>query len=137
MKKSIKKTASNIIKNLNESKMMAALALLVLNVGSKHIDIDLTPAQLVILRHTLTKQLLIFSIAWIGSKDIYTSLIVTCGFFILTEILLNGKSNLNILPANLKKMEQAIDANNDGILQEKELDQAIEILNKYKKNIKK
>ena len=41
------------------------------------------------------------------------------------------------MPAKLKKMEQAIDANNDGILQEKELDQAIEILNKYKKNIKK
>tara|TARA_B100000073_G_C23529637_1_gene491472 strand:+ start:43 stop:456 length:414 start_codon:yes stop_codon:yes gene_type:complete len=137
MKKSIKKTASNIIKNLNESKMMAALALLVLNIGSKHIDIELTPAQLVILRHSLTKQLLIFSIAWIGSKDIYTALVVTCGFFILTEILLNGKSNLNILPTKLKKMEQAIDANNDGILQEKELDQAIEILNKYKKNIKK
>ena len=103
MKKSIKKTASNIIKNLNESKMMAALALLVLNIGSKHIDIELTPAQLVILRHSLTKQLLIFSIAWIGSKDIYTALVVTCGFFILTEILLNGKSNLNILPTKLKK----------------------------------
>ena len=137
MKKSIEKTASKIIKNLNESKMMAALALLVLNIGSKHIDIELTPAQLVILRHSLTKQLLIFSIAWIGSKDIYTSLLVTCGYFLLTEVLLNSKSNLNILPAKLKKMEQAIDANNDGVIQEKELNQAIEIINKYKKNIKK
>ena len=61
--KSIKKTASGIIKNFNESKLMAALALLILNIGSKHIDIELKPAQLVILRHTLTKQVLIFSIA--------------------------------------------------------------------------
>tara|TARA_B100000073_G_scaffold344670_1_gene351977 strand:+ start:658 stop:1071 length:414 start_codon:yes stop_codon:yes gene_type:complete len=135
MKKTINKTLDGIIKNFNESKLFAALALLMLNVGSKHIDIELTPAQIAILRHPITKQLLIFSIAWLGSKDIYTALIVTCGFFILTEVLLNGKSNLNILPNNLKQMEQAIDANNDGIIQEKELDQAIEILNKYKKNI--
>jgi hypothetical protein len=137
MKKSIKKTASGIIKNFNESKLMAALALLILNIGSKHIDIELKPAQLVILRHTLTKQVLIFSIAWIGSKDIYTSLLVTCGFFIITEVLLNSKSNLNILPDSLKQMEQAIDTNNDGVIQEKELNKAIEIINKYKKNIKK
>ena len=30
-----------------------------------------------------------------------------------------------------------MDTNNDGIIQEKELDQAIEIINRYKKNIKK
>ena len=34
-------------------------------------------------------------------------------------------------------MEQAIDTNNDGVIQEKELNKAIEIINKYKKNIKK
>lgn len=137
MKKTINKTIDEIIKNFNQSKLFAALALLMLNIGSKHIEIELTPAQITILRHPITKQLLIFSIAWIGSRDIYTAILVTCGFFILTEILLNAKSNLNILPNSLKQMEIAMDTNNDGIIQEKELDQAIEIINRYKKNIKK
>lgn len=137
MKKTINKTFNEIIKNFNESKLFAALALLMLNVGSKHIEIELTPSQISILRQPITKQLLIFSIAWIGSRDIYTAIIVTCGFYILTEILLNAKSTLNILPHNLKQMELAIDTNKDGIVQEKELDQAIEIINRYKKNIKK
>tara|TARA_Y100000590_G_C15448462_1_gene911722 strand:+ start:144 stop:566 length:423 start_codon:yes stop_codon:yes gene_type:complete len=134
--KSTKKTFNNFVKNLNESKLVAAIALIILNIGSKHVDIDLTPAQEVILKHALTKQLLIFSIAWVGSKDIYVSLFITCGYVILTEILLNRNSSLNMLPEHLKKMEEAIDTNNDGVIQEKELNKAIEIINKYKKNIK-
>tara|TARA_B100001094_G_C17749491_1_gene585075 strand:+ start:40 stop:429 length:390 start_codon:yes stop_codon:yes gene_type:complete len=124
-------------KNLNDSKLFAALALLILNIGSKHVDIDFTPAQLVILKHTLTQQVLIFSIAWIGSKDIYTSLLVTLGFYIVFEILLNNNNSLNVLPSNLKNLENEIDINNDGIVQEQELEKAIEIIKKYKKSNKK
>ena len=135
--KSITKTANKFVKNLNESKLFAGLALIILNIGSKHVDLDFTPAQLFILQHTITRQILIFTIAWMGSKDVYTSLLITCGYVVLTEILLNKQSNFNILPEKLKSLESELDLNNDGIIQEKELEKAIEILNKHKKNIKK
>ena len=133
----LSKKINKFVKNLNNSKLFAALALIVLNIGSKHVDIDFTPAQMVILRHTLTQQVLIFSIAWMGSKDLYTSLLVTLGFYIIFEILLNKNNALNVLPESLKKLEDEIDTNDDGIIQEKELDEAIKIIKKYKKPNKK
>jgi hypothetical protein len=124
------------IDNINKSKVFAGLALLMLNVGSKHIDISLTPAQESLFKNSITKQALIFSIAWIGSRDVYTALLITSAHVLITEILLNGKSNFSVLPEKLKKFEADIDANNDGIIQEEELDKAINIIRKYKEKNK-
>ena len=133
----LKTRLNKIVKNLNDSKLLAALGLLVLNIGSKHVDLEFTPGQKEILKHTLTKQVLIFSIAWIGSKDIYTSLLVTCGYMIIFELLLNKNSSLNVMPEKLKRLEDDIDTNNNGIIEEQELEKAIEIIKKYKSTIKK
>ena len=132
----LNKKIDKFIDNINHSKIFAGLALLMLNVGSKHIDIRLTPAQEALFKNSITKQILIFSIAWVGSRDVYTALVITCGYVLLTEILLNGNSNYNVLPENLKKMEADIDTNNDGIIQEAELDKAINIIRKYKEKNK-
>ena len=132
----LNKKIDNIINNINQSKFFAGLALLMLNVGSKHIDISLTPAQEAIFKNSITKQALIFSIAWVGSRDVYTALLITSAHVLITEILLNGKSNFSVLPEKLKKMEADIDANNDGIIQEEELDKAIKIISKYKEKNK-
>ena len=111
----INKKIDKLINNINQSKIFAGLALLMLNVGSKHIDISLTPAQEAIFKNSITKQALIFSIAWIGARDVYTALLITCGYVLITEILLNGKSNFSLLPEKLKKLETEIDENNDYI----------------------
>ena len=52
------------------------------------------------------------------------------------KILLNGKSNFSVLPEKLKKMEADIDTNNDGIIQDAELEKAINIIRKYKEKNK-
>lgn len=132
----LNKKLDKFIDNINKSKIFAGLALLMLNVGSKHIDISLSPAQEAIFKNSITKQFLIFSIAWVGSRDVYTALLITCGYVLITEILLNGKSNFSVLPEKLKKMEADIDANNDGIIQDAELEKAINIIRKYKEKNK-
>lgn len=133
----LKRSINKVFKNLNDSKLFAALGLLVLNIGSKHVDLEFTPAQMEILKHTITKQVLIFSIAWMGSKDVYTSLIVTCGYLLVFELLLNKNSSINVLPEHLKRLEAEIDTNNNGVIEEKELEKAIDIIKKYKSAIKK
>ena len=132
----LNKKLDKFIDNINKSKIFAGLALLMLNVGSKHIDISLSPAQEAIFKNSITKQFLIFSIAWVGSRDVYTALLITCGYVLITEILLNGKSNFSVLPEKLKKMEADIDTNNDGIIQDAELEKAINIIRKYKEKNK-
>lgn len=132
----LNKKLDKFIDNINKSKIFAGLSLLMLNVGSKHIDISLSPAQEAIFKNSITKQFLIFSIAWVGSRDVYTALLITCGYVLITEILLNGKSNFSVLPEKLKKMEADIDTNNDGIIQDAELEKAINIIRKYKEKNK-
>jgi len=132
----LNKKLDKFVNNINQSKIFAGLALLMLNVGSKHIDISLTPAQEAIFKNSITKQILIFSIAWVGSRDVYTALLITCGYVLITEILLNGKSNFSLLPEKLKKLEADIDENNDGVIQDAELEKAINIIRKYKEKNK-
>ena len=132
----LNKKIDKFIDNINHSKIFAGLALLMLNVGSKHIDISLSPAQEAIFKNSITKQILIFSIAWVGSRDVYTALLITCGYVLITEILLNGKSNFSLLPEKLKKLEADIDENNDGVIQDAELEKAINIIRKYKEKNK-
>ena len=135
----LNKKLDKFVNNINQSKIFAGLALLMLNVGSKHIDISLSPAQEAIFKNSITKQILIFSIAWVGSRDVYTALLITCGYVLITEILLNGKSNFSLLPEKLKKLEADIDENNDGVIQDAELEKSYQyysqIQRKNKNNI--
>ena len=106
--------------------------MLMLNIGSKYIVIELSPNQESYFRNNIARQLLIFFIAWMGTRDILTSLYITAAFTILTQFLLNENSYFCILPKSLQKMKSVLDTNNDGVISKKEIDDAIKILNKAK-----
>ena len=117
---------------LKYDKIFAAIILIILNVGSKNIDLTLSPAQKYIFMHDFTKQLLIFSIAWVGSRDIASALLVTGVYIIAIEVLMNTKSRFNLLPDSLRRLESSIDVNDDGAIDEEELNNAIKIIEKMK-----
>jgi len=129
----ILKLLNDGVSSLNNSKFFAGIIMLMLNIGSKFIILELSETQQAYLHNNIAKQLLIFSIAWIGTRDIYISLIITAVFTVLTGFLFNENSKFCILPEKLKKLEKQIDSNNDGIISDKELDDAIGILTKAKR----
>ena len=133
VKKSDKKS---FMKTLNESKLFAGLAMLMLNIGSKYIVIELSPNQESYLKNSLARQLLIFSMAWMGTKDILTSLFITAAFVILTGFLFNEKSKFCMLPSYFKNIKKHLDTNKDGVVSKKEIDDAIKVLNNAKKQKK-
>ena len=105
-------------------------------IASKYIDLKLTKNQEALIKN-LGKEILIFFIAFIGTRDILISLILTFIYWILITLLLNEDSSFCILPDNLKKLNEVIDLNNDGHISEHELNYALKILEKSKKqNIK-
>ena len=122
----------SFLDEINKSKLFAGLAMLMLNIGSKYIVIELSPNQEAYFRNNIARQLLIFSIAWMGTRDILISLYITAAFTILTQFLLNENSMLCVLPKSLQKMNSVLDTNNDGVISKKEVDDAIKILNKAK-----
>jgi hypothetical protein len=122
------------IGRLNDSKFFAGIIMLMLNLGSRYITLNLSQTQEEFLKLSLARELLIFSIAWMGTHDIILSVLMTAAFVVLADYLFNEKSKLCILPEKFKKIEQSIDTNNDGIISEEELANAEKVLAKAKKN---
>ena len=119
---------------LNNSKFFAGVVMILLNVGSKFISIQFSKTTEEYLKFSLSKQLLIFSMAWMGTRDIYTSLVLTAVFVILSDHLFNENSQFCILPQEaIQKVKNLLDTNSDGIVSNEELSSAITILEKAKK----
>jgi len=121
---------------LNNSKFFAGIIMILLNVGSKFISIQFSKSTEEYLKFSLSKQLLVFSMAWMGTRDIYTALMLTAVFVILSEHLFNEESNFCIVPHNYRVLEKLLDTNNDGIVSESEINSAIAVLEKAKKTNK-
>ena len=125
-------TLQNHIGSLNSSRFFAGIIMLMLNLGSKYISVNLSQTQEEFLKASLARELLIFSIVWMGTRDIYISIVLTACFIILADYLFNEKSKLCIMPKTFKKIEKSIDLNNDGMVSEDELMKAQAVLEKAK-----
>jgi hypothetical protein len=125
--------AHNHIMYLNNSKFFAGVVMILLNVGSKFISIQFSRSTEEYLKMTVTKQLLVFAMAWMGTRDIYMALILTAVFTVLSDHLFNEESPYCIVPEKYKVLEKLMDTNDDGKVSEQEISAAISILEKAKK----
>jgi hypothetical protein len=118
--------------SLNSSKFFAGIAMLTMNIASKHVTIDLSKTQESYVKYTLGRQLLIFIVLWMGTRDIITSLILTAVFILLADYLLNENSKYCVLPHQYKELDDVLDTDGDGKISRKEINNAIDILKKAK-----
>jgi hypothetical protein len=124
---------NNHIIFLNNSKFFAGVIMILLNVGSKFIPIQFSRSAEEYLKMNITKQLLVFAMAWMGTRDIYTALLLTALFIILSDHLFNDESRYCIVPEKSRVFMKLADVNNDGIVTEQELNNALAILEKAKR----
>ena len=118
---------------LNNSKFFAGIVMILLNVGSKFIQIQFSRSTEEYMKWSVSKQLLVFAMAWMGTRDIYTALGLTAIFTILSEYLFNEESSLCIVPEKYRILEKLVDTNEDGVVTEPELSAAIAVLEKAKR----
>jgi len=122
-----------MINSLNTNMFFAGIMMLTLNIGSRYIQLNLSPSAESYLKYAITKEFLIFTIAWMGTRNIYVALTLTASFIILSDYVLNDKSSFCILPDKFKKLQSSIDVNDDKIISELEIKNAVDILEKAKK----
>ena len=118
---------------LNSSKFFAGIIMILLNVGSKFITIQFSKSTEEYMKYTLSKQILVFAMSWMGTRDIYTALGLTAIFTILSDHLFNEESSFCIVPYNYRILHTLSDTNNNGNVSESELNSAIYVLEKSKK----
>jgi len=76
---------------------------------------------------------LVFAMAWMGTRDIYISLGLTAIFVVLSEHLFNEESQFCIVPHSHRVLHKMIDKNNDGVISDTEINSALAILEKAKR----
>ena len=118
---------------LNNSKFFAGVVMILLNVGSKFIQIQFSKSTEEYMKWSVSKQLLVFAMAWMGTRDIYTALGLTAVFTILSEYLFNEESTLCIVPQKYRILHTLIDTDDNGAVSEPELAAAIAVLEKAKR----
>ena len=122
---------------LNDSKFFAGCLMILLNIGSKFITINFSRSTEEYLKMMVTKELLIFAMAWMGTRDIFTAICLTAAFTVLSDFLFNEDSHACIVPEYMRVLKNNADLNSDGKITPDELTAAISVLEKAKKNYTK
>ena len=91
------------IMNINNSKLFAGLMIITLNIASKFVTFKLGKTAETYLKYTFSRQILVFAMAWMGTRDIYVAAGLTIIFIILFDFLFNENSMFCILPNDLKE----------------------------------
>jgi hypothetical protein len=118
---------------LNSSKFFAGIVMIMLNIGSKFITIQFSKSTEEYLKYSLSRQMLIFAMAWMGTRDIYTALGLTAVFVILSDHLFNEDSDYCIVPYKHRVLNNLIDTNKDNIVSEEEIKNANALLEQANK----
>ena len=122
---------------LNNSKFFAGLIMILLNIGSKYITIELSKSQEEYLKNKVGRQILIFAISWMGSRDILVALVLTGIFTVLTNHLFNEESRYCVIPQKYRNYEHLLDLDKNNVVTEDEIKKARELLAKVNKKEQK
>ena len=125
------------LKSLNNSKFFAGFVMIIMNIGSKYVTIELSKNQEQYLKNNIGRQFLIFAISWMGSRDILTALALTAIFTVLTDHLFNEQSKFCIIPRKYRRYEHLLDLDKNNEVTEEELNKAKEVLEKARKKEEK
>lgn len=118
---------------LNNSKFFAGLVMIMLNICSKFIAVQFSKSAEEYLKLNITKQAIVFAMAWMGTRDIYTALILTAVFVVLSEHLFNEESPYCCVPTHYRILSKVMDENGDGVVSEEEINRAVAILEREKR----
>jgi hypothetical protein len=115
--------------NINNSKVLAGIAIVLMNIGSRYIISDLGIIHNKILSSEIFKKLIIFAMFFVATRDILTAFMLSISYIIIVDGILHEKRKYCIVPK--KYFEQ----NLSGVT-EQEYIKAKEIINKYESKSK-
>ena len=123
---------NNSINSLNSSTFFAGVMMICLNIGSRYIQLNLDESTESYIKYALTKEIMVFTISWMATRNIYMSLGLTAVFIVLADFIFNEKSRYCLLPKKFihsRRMNELVDTK---ILSEKEINDALEVLERAK-----
>lgn len=84
--------AHNHVTALNQSKIFAGLMIVIINIASKFVTFNMSKTMESYLKYTFSRDILVFAITWMGTRDIYVAIGLTLIFIIVVDFLFNEQS---------------------------------------------
>lgn len=119
------------IHNINNSKLFAGLMIVTLNIASKFVNFNFSPTTEKYLKYTFSRQILVFAMTWMGTRDIIIATMFTLVFILFFDFLLNEDSAFCILPAQLREYYHNLEKEQK--IDEKKYVEAMTVVEKYRK----
>ena len=123
---------NNAINSLNSSTFFAGIMMICLNIGSRYIQLNLDESTESYIKYALTKEILVFTISWMATRNIYSALVLTAVFVVLADFILNEKSKYCLLPKKFIKSRKLGEYTNNKDITDKDYSDAMDIVEKYK-----
>jgi hypothetical protein len=120
----------NQVQVLNNSKIFAGVMIITLNIASRFVNIKLSKTMESYLKHTFSKQILVFAIAWMGTREIYVAIFITALFTLCFEYLFHEESMFFCLPEEFK--DYHIELLENAEVSDEDIKKANEVLEKAK-----
>ena len=109
---------------LNNSKYFAGIMMILLNLISKYISLELSETQEEFLNNIIIRRIAIFTIVFVATKDIIISFIITACFIIIVSGLFNENSKYCLIRKKNRKSR---------LISKLDLEKAKKIIDKYNK----
>ena len=118
---------------LAANKVFLGFAILVMNIGSRFVIMDVGKHHEKLLNNELVKKLVVFCMFFVATRDIMTAFILTFAFIILLEGLLNEHSRFNILPTMFKNATTATTttASSASPISKEDYNRAMQVIEKF------
>jgi hypothetical protein len=123
------------LKSIEKNKLFIGVMMIMMNIASRYVELKFTKGQEAMIRN-VAREILIFIIAFVATRDLFISFILTAVFIILANFIFNENCKYNIVPKRYKNVINEMDFNNDGKVSDEEIKKAEDILKKAKKQTK-
>ena len=112
--------------DLDNNKLLAGISIVMLNIGSRYIVLDLSENTKQLLQLSIIRRLTLFCIFYLGTRSFKLSIFLTAGFIVISGGLFNEDSMFCILP---KKVND--NAKKKAPVSMEEYKKALETVNNY------
>ena len=133
----VRRVHENYLRHVNESKFVIGIAMILLNIGSKYVDFKFSKTQEQMLRNNIAREILIFAIVFMGTRDIRYAILLTAAFIILSEYVFNEKSKYCCFQKHMKKIKTVVDIKNEDYVSQEEEQKALDTLKRAERNREK
>jgi hypothetical protein len=109
---------------LNNSKYFSGFIMILMNLGSKYVPLELSEEQEEFLSKKVIRRLLVFAIFFMATRDVLVSIILTGIFILFIGSLLNDNSKFCLIKKRNPKTK---------IIDKEDVEKAQKIIKKYEK----